>query len=58
MTARATKCLWWGKCQLARHLEMPVACLNNPSEEAIFQSNRIKEQHETMKPQNEEVTLS
>ena len=34
---------------------MLVAYLNNPSEEAIFDSNRIKEQHETMKLQNEEV---
>ena len=31
--------------------------LNNHSEEAIFGSNKIKEQHETMKLQNEEVVL-
>ena len=37
---------------------MLVAYLNNPSEEAIFESNRIKEQHETMKLQNEEVMPS
>ena len=34
---------------------MLVAYLNNPSEEALFESNRIKEQHEAMKLQNEEV---
>ena len=28
---------------------------NNPSEETIFGSNKVKEQHETMKLQNEEV---
>ena len=43
---------------LARHLEMLVAYLNNPSKETIFGSNRIKEQHETMKLQNEEVMPS
>ena len=31
---------------------------NDPSEETIFGSNKIKEQHETMKLQNEEVMLS
>ena len=31
--------------------------LNNPSEVAIFGSNKNKEEHETMKPQNEEVML-
>ena len=35
-----------------------LAYLNNPSEEAIFGSNRIKEQHETMKLQNGDVMLS
>ena len=35
---------------------MLVPYLNNPSEEAIFESNRIKEQHETIKFQNEEVS--
>ena len=34
---------------------MLVPYLNNPSEEAIFESNRIKELHDTMKLQNEEV---
>ena len=29
--------------------------LKNPSEETIFGSNKIKEQHETMKLLNEEV---
>ena len=33
-------------------------CWYHPSEEVIFESNRIKEQHETMKLQNEEVMLS
>ena len=31
---------------------------NNPSVETIFESNKIKEQHETLKLQNEEVMLS
>ena len=31
--------------------------LNNPSEEIIFENNRINEGHETMTLQNEEVTL-
>ena len=53
------KCLWWGNClELAWHLEMLVAYLNNPSEETIFGSDRTKKQHETMKLQNEEVMLS
>ena len=37
---------------------MLVAYLNNPSEETVFGSNRIKKQHETMKLQNEEVMHS
>ena len=32
-----------------------VPDLKNPSEEAIFGSNKIKEQHKTMKLQNETV---
>ena len=40
------------------YLEILVPYLNNPSEETIFGSNKIKEQHETMKLQNEEVMLS
>ena len=44
--------------KLARHLEMLVPYLNNPSEETIFRSNRIKKQHEAMKLQNEEPMLS
>ena len=35
--------------KLPRNLEMKVAHLNNPSEETIFGSNRIKKQHETIK---------
>ena len=31
---------------------------NCPCEETVFGSNKIKEQHETMKLQNEEVMLS
>ena len=31
--------------------------LNNPSEEAIFESNKIKEGHETMTLESEEVML-
>ena len=38
-------------------LEILVPYLNNPSEETIFGSNKIKEQHGTMKLQNEEVML-
>ena len=37
---------------------MLVGYLNNPSEEAILGSNRIKKQHETTKLQNEDVMLS
>ena len=37
------------------YLEILVPYLNNPSEEVIFGSNKIKEEHETMKLQNEEV---
>ena len=37
---------------------MLVAYPNNPSEETIFGSNRIKKQYETTKLQNEEVMLS
>ena len=36
---------------------MLVAYLNNPSEQTIFGSNRIKKQHGTMKFQNEKVIL-
>ena len=41
------------------YLETLVPYLNNPSEEAryIIASNKIKEQHETIKLQNEEVML-
>ena len=43
-------------CQeLASHI---WTYLNNHSDETIFGSNKIKEQHETMKLQNEEVMLS
>ena len=38
-------------------MEMLVPSPNNPSEEAIFENNKIKEGHETMTPQNEEVML-
>ena len=37
------------------YLETLVPYLNNPSEEAVFGSNKIKEEHEIMKLQNEEV---
>ena len=39
------------------YLEILAPDLDNPSEEAIFESNQIKEHHETMKLQNEEVML-
>ena len=39
--------------ELARHPEILVPYLNNSSEETIFGSNKIKEEHETMKLQNE-----
>ena len=39
------------------YLEILVAYLNNPSEEAIFGSSKIKEGHVTMKLQNEEFML-
>ena len=39
------------------YLETEVPYLNNPSEEPTFGSNKIKEQHDTMKLQNEEAML-
>ena len=39
--------------ELARDLEILVPYLNNSSDETIFGINKIKEQHETMKLQNE-----
>ena len=39
------------------YLEILVPYLNNPSKEAIFGSNEIKEQNETIKLQNEKVKL-
>ena len=36
-------------------MEILIPYLNNPFEEAIFGSNKIKEEHETMALQNEEV---
>ena len=39
------------------HKYVLVPYLNNPSEEIIFGSNKIKEQCGTMKLQNEEVLL-
>ena len=47
----------WYYQELAWHPEILVPYLNNSSEETIFGSNKIKEQHETMKLQNEEVML-
>ena len=38
-------------------MEILVPYLDNPSEEAIFQNNKIKEERETMKVLNEEVML-
>ena len=46
------------RTKIARHMEMLVAYQKNPSEEAVFGSNKMKEQHETMKLQNEKVMLS
>ena len=48
------------KLPRTRHIwksEILVSYLNNPSEETISGSNKIKEQRKTMKLQNEEVTL-
>ena len=39
------------------YLEILVSQLNNPSEEVIFGSNKLKEENETMTLQNEEVML-
>ena len=39
------------------YLEILVSYLNNPSEEAILESNKIKGGHETITLQNEEVML-
>ena len=38
-------------------MEILVPYLNNPSEEAIFESSKIKEKHETVTLQNEEFVL-
>ena len=46
------------RTKIARDMEMLVAYQKNPSEEAVFGSNKMKEQHETMKLQNEKVMLS
>ena len=40
-----------------KYLEILVPYLNHPSEETVFGSNKIKEQHETMKLQNEEEVM-
>ena len=40
------------------YLEILVPYVNNPFEETVFGSNKIKEQRETMKFQNEEVLLT
>ena len=39
------------------NLEILVQYLNNPSKEVIFENNKIKEGHETMTLQDEEVML-
>ena len=53
--ARAVEKIFRGNYQeLTRNLEILVPpYLNNSSEETIFGSNKIKEQYETMKLQNE-----
>ena len=53
--SRERKCLWGNYQELASqtYLEILVPYLNNSSEETIFGSNKIKEQLETMKLQNE-----
>ena len=38
-------------------MEILVPHLNNPSGEAIFRSNKIMQENETMKLQNEEIIL-
>ena len=43
--------------ELGIFLEILAPHLNSLSKEVIFGSNKIKEQHETMKLQNEEVML-
>ena len=40
-----------------KYLEILVLYLNKPSEETIFESNKIEKKHETIKLQNEEVML-
>ena len=37
------------------YLKIPVPSLDHPSEEAVFESNQFKEQHETVKLLNEEL---
>ena len=43
--------------ELGTYLEILLPYLDNLSEEVIFGSNKSKEEHETMKLQNEEVML-
>ena len=40
-----------------QNLEILLPCVDNPCEEAMFGSNQIKEQHETMKLRKEELIL-
>ena len=52
--ARAVEKMFRGNYQeLARHPEILVPYLNNSFEETIFGSEKIEEQHETMKLQHE-----
>ena len=52
--ARAVEKVFRGNYQeLARHIRKLVPYLNNSSEETTFGRNKIKEQHESMKLQNE-----
>ena len=52
--ARVVEKMFRGNYQeLGRHPEILVPYLNNSFEETIFGSDKIKEQHETMKLQNE-----
>ena len=56
--ARVLEELFTGNLTKSRTcLEILVPYLKNLSQEAIFGSNKLKKQHETMKLQNEEAIL-
>ena len=43
----------WKLTTKQEYLEILIPYLTNPSEEAIFENNKLKEEHETTQLQNE-----